>query len=587
MLEFPELPLDPPDTDLEAMLVRERVRILFEKQKGGLPGIVVMLISLLAAYRQVAVGSLLVWSTIVLTIGLFQAFWMYLYFSGRRSHEPLVWARGLSILSAMLAFSMSSPSWLFFDHASTWTILLVTAFIVFPTFGSIVFAASYLPIHIGWTVFSIAPLGLYCVLSGKAELVILGYALLFGLTPAVVWFGFVVSKEFAQSLRMRYENIRLVEALQAQKKRADKANSDKSRFLAVASHDLRQPNQALGLFLESLDRLESDSDKRKIILKAKQAFAAMRNLLDQLLDISKLDAKTIQPEPRAIRLQPLLHALTMEYIELAEYQGLELRLRPTDAVVMADPLFLNRMVSNLLSNAIRYTRHGGVLLGARRHGSRWRILVYDTGVGIAPEEQGTIFQEFTQLDNPERDREKGLGLGLAIVQRLARMMDAEIMLSSVPGRGSCFFFEVAEADAANLLASKPKAQSDKVSVVEGLKIAVIDDDKMAYEGMATLLNVWKAEVNTFVSGERCMNFLSREAWMPDALIVDYRLRGSETGLTAIEAIRRFLGKDVPAMIVTGDTGHDRRIFDAYMHGVTLLHKPIAPEELKAFLNKVR
>ncbi len=586
MLEFPELPLDHPDSDLEKMLVREHVRILFEKQKGGLPGILVMLASLLAAYRQVAIGSLLAWSTIVLMIGLFQAFWMYLYFSGRRRYGPLVWARGLSILSAMLAFSMSSVAWLFLDNASTWTILLVTAFIVFPTFGSIVFAASYLPIHIGWTVFSVAPLGIYYAMSDRVDLVLFGYALLFGIAPSVIWFGFVVSKEFAQSLKMRYENIRLVEELQIQKRLADKAYLDKSRFLAAASHDLRQPNQALGLFLESLDHLESDSDKRKIISKAKQAFAAMRNLLDQLLDISKLDAQTIRPEMRAIRLQPLLHALTMEHIELAELKGLELRLRPTDAIVMADPLLLNRILSNLLSNAIRYTKHGGVLLGVRRRGSHWRIQVCDTGVGIASEEQETIFQEFMQLDNPERDREKGLGLGLAIVRRLARMMGTEIMLSSVPGRGSRFFFEVAEGDAANLRAKEPGGTPDDVVVVDGLKIAVIDDDKTASEGMTTLLKVWKAEVHTFASGELCMSFLRSEAWEPDVLIVDYRLRGKETGLTAIESIRRFLERDVPAMIVTGDTGHDHRILDADMN-VALLHKPIAPEELKGFLNKVR
>jgi signal transduction histidine kinase len=586
LLEFPELPLVHPDTDHEAMLVRERVRILFEKQKAGLPGIVVMLLTLLTAYRQGAAGSLLAWSAIVLIISLFQAFWLHLYFSDDRRYEPLVWARVLSIFSAMLAFSMSSGAWLFLDTASTWEILLATAFIVFPTFGSIVFAASYLPIHIAWTFFSVAPLGIYYVISDRVDLVFLGYALLFGIAPSVIWFGFVVSKEFVQSLRMRYENIRLVEELQVQKKLADKAYLDKSRFLAAASHDLRQPNQALGLFLESLDHLELDSDKRKIISKAKQAFAAMRNLLDQLLDISKLDAQTIQPEMRAIRLQPLLHALTMEHIELAERKGLELRLRPTDAIVMADPLLLNRIVSNLISNAIRYTKHGGVLLGVRRRGSRWRIQVCDTGVGIASKEQETIFQEFTQLDNPERDREKGLGLGLAIVRRLARMMGTEIMLSSLPGRGSSFFFEIAEGDAAKLLANEPGGRPNNIAVVEGLKIAVIDDDKIASEGMVTLLKVWKAEVHTFASGELCMGFLRSKAWVPDALIVDYRLRGSETGLTAIEAIRRFLRRDVPALIVTGDTGHDQRILGADMH-VALLHKPIAPEELKGFLNKAR
>ncbi|MDX8387783.1 MAG: ATP-binding protein [Ghiorsea sp.] len=383
-----------------------------------------------------------------------------------------------------------------------------------------------------------------------------------------------LNHDFKQSITLRFENIELVEKLK-------KTNADKTRFLASASHDLRQPHQALGLFLESLDHLESDATKKGIIGKTKQAFQSMSGLLDQLLDISKIDSGTMHPEMKAIALQPFLHHMIMEYMEKAEQQGLELRLRPTDAVVYADPAMLRRIVSNLLSNAVRYTNQGGILVGVRRRHLNWRLIVCDTGRGIPDEDKDHIFQEFIQLENPERDREKGLGLGLAIVRRLSEMMEAKVSVHSVQNSGTCFSLELAEANISEV-SKETVRHIDDVTGLVGLHVAIVDDDKIAREGLATLLKVWGCNVQAFVSGEACVEHLTTSAWLPDKLIVDYRLRENTTGVGVIQQIHRCCEVEVPALVITGDTAPDR-IKEAEQGGFPLLHKPVSAERLKHFL----
>jgi signal transduction histidine kinase len=422
------------------------------------------------------------------------------------------------------------------------------------------------------------------LLTGNTEQVVLGTLFIFVGLPVSLLLGWMMSKEYATSLQLRFEKDVLLKNLQAQKDKADKANRDKTHFLAAASHDLRQPHQALGLFVEALDHIETEPKKKEILAKTKQAFKAMSSLLDQLLDISKLDNANIQAEKQNILLQPLLHQVVMEHMGEAEKKGIELRLRATQEVVFTDVSMLTRIVSNLVTNAIRYTQEGGVLVAVRKQDGQLWLNVWDTGCGIPEDKEEYIFKEFSQLENPERDREKGLGLGLAIVQRLVNILQVDFRMKSQENQGTCFSLALEDAQKGGLI---PKARQTFEAIdLKGLNVLVIDDDKIALESMQTLLNIWGCVVHIFPSLEDCLAHLSQSGDCPDALIADYRLRGHKTGIAAIEGVRVFCKLVIPALIVTGDTDAER-IVEAQAKHIPLIHKPVKPQALRDFLAQVK
>jgi len=384
-----------------------------------------------------------------------------------------------------------------------------------------------------------------------------------------------------KTIRRQFENTELIRQLEQKSKAVEKASKDKTRFLAAASHDLRQPHQAVGLFVESLACIEKDPDKLVILDKTRAAYRSMSALLDQLLDISKLDTGVVQPNMATIQLQSLLQSIYLEHAPVAEQKGLSLRLRPTQAIVTTDPAMLKRMLGNLLSNAISYTSTGGVLFGVRRHGSLWRVHVWDTGIGIAPDEIDSIFDEFTQLHNPERDRKKGLGLGLAIVKRMEKLIHAPVAVHSRPGRGSLFTIDLE-------IGSESAVEVDVVVYQQDISLAekslvVIDDDMIVCESLQTLLTTWGCpRVFCFSSGDEAVAAMRQEKTMPDAIISDYRLRDHHTGIEATQALNALYYVDIPALLITGDTDPDR-MKEAANSGFTLLHKPVDPNDLKRFL----
>ncbi len=330
--------------------------------------------------------------------------------------------------------------------------------------------------------------------------------------------------------------------------------------------------------------METEPRKKEILSKTKQAFKAMSSLLDQLLDISKLDSANIEAEKQNILLQPLLHQVVMEHMGEAENKGLELRLRATRAVVFTDVSMLTRIVSNLVTNAIRYTKSGGVLVGVRKKDGQLWLHVWDTGCGIAEHQLDYIFKEFTQLDNTERDREKGLGLGLAIVQRLLNILNVNLSVTSKLGQGSCFSVQLEPAQAGGQAVKAVRNHHEQD--ISGLDMLVIDDDAIALESIRTLLDVWGCHVHIFSSLEACLAYLAAAKDCPDAIIADYRLRSQQTGIAAIEGIRAFCKLSIPALIVTGDTDA-KRMDEAQKHDIPLLHKPVNPQALKAFLADVK
>lgn len=377
------------------------------------------------------------------------------------------------------------------------------------------------------------------------------------------------------------ERNRIESDLAAAKQRAEEANLAKSKFLAAVSHDLRQPIHAQGLFLGALARTELSAHQREVLAGASAASRASFDMLNALLDFSRIEAGVVEPRVRAFHLQPLLNKIEREFGPLAEAKGIEYRARETDVAVDSDPMLVELILRNLVSNAIRYTPQGGVLVACRRRGEEVVLEVWDTGIGIAPENQQAVFREFLQLANPERDRQNGLGLGLAIVDGLARRLGHPLALASRPQRGSVFRLSLP-------LATEVPAEVSRSghTWLPGFDASVllIEDDQIVRDGMLCVLRDWGCECRGAESAEEALA-LARER-MPDLVVSDFRLRGTRNGLAAISALRELAGHDVPALLITGDTAPDR-LREAAAGGIPLLHKPVTPGRLYRALMALR
>ncbi|MBV8835864.1 MAG: response regulator [Alphaproteobacteria bacterium] len=403
-----------------------------------------------------------------------------------------------------------------------------------------------------------------------------GYTALAALWVVVMAFlGRTFSRLFADSMQLQFDNLDLATDASLQKELAEEANVAKSRFLASASHDLRQPVHALGMFVEALRGRELDAGARRLVGQIGASVAALDNLFGALLDVSRLDAGVVAPNIRAFALQPLLRRICRDAAPEAERKGIDLILLPTSLAVESDPLLIEQILRNLISNAVRYTDAGRVVVGCRR-GARVRVQVWDTGCGIADDQQELIFQEFYQVGNPERDRSKGLGLGLAIVRRLTTLLATPLAFRSWPGKGSVFSVSIVPASSKPL--AEPIAEA-MPEIVPPRTIAVLDDEIAIQDAMQTLLTTWGHSV--IVAGstdEMLAQFESRAR--PDLLICDYRLRGGENGIAAIARLRSALAAEMPAILITGDTAPDR-IREASASGCLLLHKPVPNGRLRA------
>jgi len=476
--------------------------------------------------------------------------------------------------------------WLAFDTASTFNTLFILLVLSGIIAGALGLNSLFLPSYF----FCAIPIG---VLMCARLAIETNYFQLFTI-PLILFisiflfFAIKYHRLMYQSIHRQFENTDLIRRMELKNKEVEKANMAKTRFLAAASHDLRQPHQAVGLFIESLACMEHDPEKQMILEKTQMAYGSMSALLDQLLDISKLDTGVVNPELATIRLQPLLQSVYLEHAAIAEQKGLSLRLRPTPAIVRTDPAMLKRMIGNLLSNAVSYTSEGGVLLGVRRHAGGWRIQVWDTGCGIPSSQIDSVFDEFTQLHNPERDRKKGLGLGLAIVKRMEKIINAPVSVHSRLGSGSLFAIDLEPGSESAVTADTAPYQQD-ISLSDKT-LVVIDDDKIVRESLQTLLSAWGCRrVFSFSSESEALSSMREEVLnsraIPDAIIADYRLADNRTGVEAIQALHALYHVAVPALLITGDTAPDR-IKEAGESGFPMLHKPVDPDDLKRFLGSL-
>lgn len=375
-------------------------------------------------------------------------------------------------------------------------------------------------------------------------------------------------------------------ALREKKEEAEAATRDKTRFLAAATHDLRQPTHALGLLVARLAQLPHDAEARHLLLQLEAAVRSTQRLLDALLDVSQLEARTDQAQPMPVAMADLLDALRHNFAPLALEQGLRLRVRPSAHWVRSDPVLLYRILLNLVSNALRHTRHGGVLVACRlqRAEELLRIEVWDSGVGIAPEHQGEIFKEFFQIHNPERDRRKGLGLGLTIVQRTARLLGHRLELSSVPGQGTRFTLTLPWVAPGVHRSVSPALERDERDALQGVPVLLIEDDVAAAQATRSLLQGWGCRVALAQDLPQALTLIE-EGFIPRVVLSDYRLREGRNGLQALQHLRQRLGADLPACLISGDVSAELRQ-RCTEQGLRLLFKPVAPAKLRALLRRL-
>ena len=366
-------------------------------------------------------------------------------------------------------------------------------------------------------------------------------------------------------------------ALRVAKEAAERANETKSRFLAAASHDLRQPLQALRMHLTALPDTNNEVDRLRTGQKMGQAIDGLTDILDTLLDIARLDMNQVQPEATRFALDHLLSDLVGNAEPLAAEKGLQLRRVQTRLRVTSDRGLLGRVVGNLIANAVRHTVNGRVLVGCRRQGDRVRIEVWDNGPGIPSEAQNAIFDEYVQLGNPGRIRKHGLGLGLSIVQRLAALLDHPVSLRSEPGRGSVFAVEVPIAASRNTEAESPEHQQ-ALATTEGTKVLFIEDDPDVREATSLILKLKGYDVRAAGSGEEAYAAIADSDEIPDLILSDFRLPGRENGAQVVQRVRTLLDSEVPVVFMTGDTS-EARIRETRMPYCDVLRKPIDGDKL--------
>ncbi|MFM2035589.1 MAG: hypothetical protein RL459_854 [Pseudomonadota bacterium] len=400
----------------------------------------------------------------------------------------------------------------------------------------------------------------------------------------VVTLHFLLSLGFYTLVAASFNHVRsrFERQLQQGKEQAEAAHLAKSRFLAAASHDLRQPAHALGMFVARLSQLPNNPATRELVLGVDASVRALQDMLDAFFDYSRLDAKTMQVSVREFPIQQVFDQLRHSFVGMAASKGLRLRIRPSALWVHSDPVLLHRILLNLVSNAMQHTRQGSILVACRPTSmpNSLRIEVRDSGTGIAPEHHEKVFEEFFQVGNHERDRSKGLGLGLSIVERSCRLLNHPLAMQSDLGCGTRFTLTVPKAQPALHALVAEHGHSQPASELDGLHILVIEDDALGGEALQGLLQTWGCRVSVADQAQTACALMKDAP--PDVIVSDYRLRGDHNGIDAIQMLRALHGRSIPACVISGDTDAQLRTqtLDA---GLVLLQKPVRPAKLRSVL----
>ena len=504
-----------------------------------------------------------------------------------RESAPREWGWRLALTAAVSGVVWGSAAFVLVDSRQSLTIALISACLAGRVTIGVMTHAYFPPALHSFAVPIFGLLALrYMTLGGYGNaalgvmwIAVLGYVLLFVDRQA---------RAVVAQIRLRYENEQLVERLQQQNElaeqaraRAEEASRSKSLFFAAANHDLRQPLHSLGLFATALRAGSDGRASRKLVDQILQCTESLEQLFDNLLDISRLDAGQVHVKLEVVEVNTVFDRLRSTFSEQAQEKGLRLAVRRSTTMLTTDPTLLFRVLSNLVTNAIRYTDRGGVVVACRPRGRVASIEVWDSGIGIPQEQHERIFEEFYQLNNPSRDRTRGLGLGLATVRRIAHLLDHPLHLRSTAGRGSRFAIEAPIADPAKIVTVSATVEHKAPNLIGGKLIVVVDDEESVRLGMQSLLESWGCRC--VIAGDAAEALAGLGPRTPDFIVADLRLRGDDTGIDAVRQLRAQLGASIPAVLISGDTATEqlRKVSAA---GLTMMHKPLKPVRLRALLN---
>ena len=576
-------------TDLRA----EAIRTLYSQmQNTAGAGLVITVYMVATAWPFTPATTVLTWAAVALSTQVLRQI-LIRRFNTRESgdlHLEL-WAKAFVAHQALIGLVWGSTVFLFIHLDQPITVALVLCCLYSIAAGGVP-AQAYTPISFYVLVFCLFSQVLIRLLStGQFAYILVGIAsALFGLT--MVGYCRVQSRAVYDGFRIRFENLALVEALTVQKaeaeaarRKAELASLAKSQFLAAASHDLRQPLYALSLFSASLNELKLDVEGKAVVSNIQVSIGAMESLFNGLLDLSKLQAGVVEARFEAVRVDSLFDQLGQYFHPIASERGLTLRFCSNVERVTSDATLLEQVLGNLISNALNNTVKGGVLVTARVTGRVARFQVWDTGTGIGESNRQKIFEEFVQLGNPERDRSKGLGLGLAIAQRAAALIGGSIGLSSRLGRGSTFsLLQPVAAPTAQSQLSRPPGL-DTVPLVgwsQDLPLLIVDDDRDVRAALSDLLRRWNVSFEAMADAAQALASIAAGKRF-GLVIVDYRLVGPVNGLELIAMIRQQHPPPLPpAVVITGDFDPGL-LTAARARGVPLVHKPLKISQLRALL----
>jgi len=497
------------------------------------------------------------------------------------------WGWRLAVAAGVAGIVWGSAAFVLVGPDKSLTLALISACLAGRATLSVVTHAHFPPTLHAFTVPIFGMLALrYITLGGYGNaalgvmwIAVLGYVLLFVDRQ---------SRAVVAQIRLRYENEQLVEQLKRQnalaeqaRARAEEANRSKSLFFAAANHDLRQPLHSLGLFATALRNNSAGRSSQALVDQILQCIESLEQLFDNLLDISKLDAGQVEVKREIVPVDAVFDRVRSTFSVPAQDKGLRLTVRHSKMMLATDATLLFRVLSNLVSNSLRYTENGGILVACRRRGNVAKVEVWDTGIGIPAEQHERIFEEFYQLNNPSRDRSRGLGLGLATVRRIVQLLGHPLWLRSTVDRGSRFTVEVPIADPTRVQSVAATIEQKVPNLIGGKLIVVIDDEESVRLGMQSLLESWGCKCITAMDSAEALRSIDGRS--PDFIIADLRLRGESTGIDAIRDLRAQLGNSIPAVLISGDTATEqlRKVSAA---GLTMMHKPLKAVRLRALLN---
>jgi len=569
----------------EQQLQAERIRVLYKQVSSILlSNLLIASFLTLFLYKYTSNILSLYWMFVVIIVSIFRFIMLKRYDKHEQSDKDIIWWGWFFVVTAFISGCVwGATSFLFLETDNLVIMLFLLMTLTGITVGSSASLSNFVLSYYAFAIPTIFPFAYVLASEGKTDFIILSMMLSVFLLLQII-IAKKNQKTLDNSIILRNENAELIQQLEIKKEKAELANSAKTRFLAAASHDLRQPLHAISLFLDILDERNQDSEQAIIVDKIKKSSSSLENLLESLLDISKLDAGIINISKKSFSIQKLFDVLANEFTSIANEKKLRIHFVPSSLFINSDIQIIDRILRNLISNAIRYTNHGRILIGCRRKTNSVLISVYDSGIGIDNKDATIIFEEFHQLDNPGRDRSKGLGLGLSIVSRLSGLLNIKLSMQSIPAKGSVFSIELPRSSSSQI------TQPDIIdltssSELTGKTVVIIEDEEEIRMALKLLLNQWGCKVLELSLIKDVKERLHQEH-RPDMILADYRLQNNETGVNVIHAIYNFYQDNkIPAVIITGDTAPDR-IKEAKESGFLLLHKPVSGGKLRALLNSI-